>query len=84
MGGSANIRAATRVNAEQASKFRNGWELPDRRQRDHRPTRPAGPRDPLVDTASHWTRRVYGHLGRLTQTTHPDNSTDTVSYSGYV
>ena len=35
-------------------------------------------------TASHWTRRVYDHLGRLTQTTHPDGSTDKVAYNGYV
>ena len=34
-------------------------------------------------TASHWTRRVYDHLGRLTRTTHPDGSTDTVAYDGY-
>ena len=35
-------------------------------------------------TASHWTRRVYDHLGRVTQSTYPDNSTDKVAYDGYV
>ena len=34
-------------------------------------------------TAGGWTRRVYDILGRVTQTTHPDDSTEAVGYDGY-